>query len=117
METAVEEDVIRFVDALLKKYNPCQKEGNKCVAGSPIPCCNRTLYKRDDPKDVRCLYIGESGCTHPNLHCKIWLCKTAMRTMDPEVLKVFFLIESIAKVFGLTKRPYLGQPYVHHQIF
>lgn len=116
-EKAVEDILTELADALITKYNPCLREGNKCRAGSPIPCCNRTLYKRDDPSDVRCKYIGENGCEFPNLHCKIWMCKTAMKGMDPKCLQAFYLVESLAKLFGLDKRPHLGERYVNHHLF
>jgi hypothetical protein len=81
-----------------------------------IPCCNRTKYKRDDPQDTRCKYLN-AGCEYPNLHCKIWMCKTVMKMMDPKLLQAFYLIESLAKLFDFDKCPHLGEKYVNHHIF
>lgn len=105
------EELNNRIDALIRLYDPCCLCGHSCLVSEKNPCCFNTRFKREDPNDIRCLYLGENGCTYPNLECRIWFCDTAIKAMNPECLRGVIEIEAEAKRLGLISPPYIGDHY------
>ena len=102
----------KLTDLTIEHFNPCKKEKDKCLCPIPYYCCVRTNFKRADLKDKRCLYLTDiGGCLKPNLGCKIFLCRTVLEKTDKDCIEILKAIETIAKKFGFTEHPYLGERY------
>lgn len=102
---ALHQKLVETADLLLYYYNPCLMEhgGASCLRGEPIPCCsNRTRFKRDDPDDLKCRFLGLNGCEFINIECKIWLCEEAQEQAAPLLRFALGQLFEIAKAFGLT---------------
>lgn len=101
----LEQKLIELSDVFLKKYNPCQINGNSCLAGKDNPCCKKTRFGSP------CPFMQKGICMNPNLECKVWFCETAIKAMDKECYKAFIEIERISKQYKLINPPYLGDPH------
>jgi hypothetical protein len=102
-------------DLIIKHYNPCHREGNRCLTGTDAFCCHRTAFKRKDYDDDRCLHLDDfnNSCHNPNLKCKAWLCRTAMELeSNKDCTEILKAVELIAKKFKFVEHPFLGERYV-----
>lgn len=100
------EKISDIADGLMLHYNPCEMEGSSCKVGDPNPCCKHTRFGTNG-----CPFWHDA-CTFRNVECKIWFCGTAVTDMDEKCLMAFKLLEQLALLFDLTKRPLIGEPYV-----
>lgn len=105
------EKLCDLADDIMYYYNPCKIENGKCLLDEF--CCSRTRFKRQDGKED-CHFLKD-GCTFKNLKCKLWFCETAIKNMSQECLEIFKNLENIAKLHGLTRKPFLGESYVGRQ--
>jgi len=101
------EKLCDVADAILFYYNPCQLNGSKCLQGDASYCC--LFYPREH--NGECKFLKEDGCHFRNIKCKTWLCETAIRK-NPECVEALKVLESLAKMYGLARRPFLGERYV-----
>lgn len=106
------DELIQAAQEFNRKHDPCALRGGSCRVALKNPCCYNTRFKREDPNDLRCLYLGPHGCEHSNLECMIWFCATAICKMSPEQLQELKQLEDTAKRQGLIGPPYLGEHYV-----
>jgi hypothetical protein len=73
-------------DRLMKKYDPCKMNGDRCL-GLNYPCCfNTNNGTCPDLKDG-------TICTRPNIKCKVSFCETAMGAMSDECFEAFKELE------------------------
>lgn len=103
--------LFNMTDLVLKYYDPCQNANNGCLVNrEKNPCCiSGTVFS--NPRSGPCPYLNDGECGHPNVSCKIWLCETAMKNVDPACVELLKNIERIAIQFGWMDKPYLGEPY------
>lgn len=99
---ALHQKLCETADLLLLYHNPCWMRGGACLRGNPNPCCVRTRFKRWNPEDRECYWLGEHGCTFPNIECKAWLCEAALQEAPQELLAGLKALEDIAKRYELT---------------
>ena len=100
------QELYERTENVLKKYNPCKREGSKCLGGNPTPCCLSNYTLKD------CGYLTDKGCICTPLKCKTWLCNTALRQIDKEGIDELKMIETIGKQHGFLEDPYIGGSYV-----
>jgi len=104
--------LLERINAVIAEYDPCKIDGHSCLASKDNPCCFNTAYKREDPSDIRCLYLAEDGhCLNVNLECKVWFCDTCVKAMPKECLDKVLAIESECKLLHLISRPFIGDNY------
>ena len=102
----MEQQLKEITREIIKQYNPCHREGSKCLVGNPVPCCEQEFTKKV------CEQKTSTGCSDIPLECSTWLCRTALSQIDPDCLKLLKEIEMIGKHYGFIKRPFLGERYV-----
>lgn len=93
---------------LLARYDPCGLNGSACKVGDPIPCClGSTSFGHGD-----CPFLAPGGpCQFENAACRLWLCRTALDSTDPKCVEALKHLEQVGYLFGLCRRPLIGQPY------
>lgn len=116
MTPSLHDDLLARYERLVAVHNPCRREGGTCLVPNLPTCCIHTRFKRDDG-DLRCPYLGPSGCQNENLECKLWFCRSCLEVMDPEVKRILYSLEAEAKAAGLIGRPYLGERYIDYDRF
>jgi len=99
--TELEQKLCELANLLIEEFNPCQIKDGGCLVSVDNPCCKISRFGSP------CPYM-QNKCKNPNLECKIWFCGTSIKNMDSKCLESFKSLESIAKQFNLTKRPFLG---------
>lgn len=104
--TELEQKVCEIADILMKEYDPCKWNGDACLVGNPSPCCIHTRFGKNG-----CPFSKDRKCIHPNAHCKLWFCYTAVKSMDPKVVEAFTLLERFGNLFGFVGKPFIGQGY------
>ena len=107
------EKLYDLADVLINYYNPCQIKDNACKLVQDIKnddkfCC--MFYSKDGKE--KCVFLKDSGCAFRNIKCKLWLCETAIRGTDIKCIEALKSLESLAKLYDLTRRPHLGEHYV-----
>lgn len=90
-----------LADLVLLYYNPCKAVRGSCLKADPNPCCVRTRFKKMTASN-ECFFLGDDGCTFPNIECKVWLCSVSRKNASQECLTILSQIENIAKSYGLT---------------
>lgn len=95
-----------IADALLKHYNCCDIQGSGCRVKDPNPCC---LMKTHLGKPCP---FWKGYCDFRNSNCKLWLCETACNASDPNCIKGMLLLEQFGEVFGINRKPLIGDSYI-----
>jgi len=105
------QELYERTENVLKKYNPCKREGSKCLVGDPTPCCHSNYTLKD------CGYLTDKGCIFTPLKCKTWLCNTALKHAEKECIDELKAIEELGKQHGFLDAPFLGGHYVGEKEF
>lgn len=100
------EKICDIADGLMSQYDYCGMVGNKCKGGDPNPCCINSQYGHG-----LCPFWNNKKCNFRNAGCKLWICESAIKTTDPKCLESLIILESLAKLHGLVRKPYIGKPY------
>lgn len=111
-----EQELTRLLDqklceigaALLDYYNCCGIDGATCKA---YPEQNLCCYNGGFGRGL-CPYWQDDHCQHLNAGCRLWVCRTAIASTDPKCIEGLKLLEQFAYLFGLTRPPLIGHPYV-----
>ena len=82
----------RVADLVLFRYNPCDRNAEGCLAGED--CCTRL-------DGMVCPWLGETGCTLPNIGCKVAFCAAAKERMEPEVRETFAKLDELARLWDV----------------
>ena len=94
-------------EVLLEYYDCCGMNELSCKLGDPNPCCSEnTVYARG-----LCPHSIDNKCTFRNASCKLWICKTAIKTTDPKCVEALLLLEKFGQLFEIVRRPIIGQRY------
>lgn len=104
------EKLCDIADAVLRYYDPCQLEENKClitddIAEGSCHCCFHYDGK------TGCWLRRDGQCQVRVISCKVWLCDPAQTKADPDCLATLKDIERIAVRYGLVRTPLMGQRY------
>ena len=102
---ALNERLCDLAELVLYQYDPCKKEGSRCLVADPNPCCKYTRFGDKCPH-----WTGK--CNYRNIWCKYWLCNTAVKNTQPECVEVLKHIQEIGKLYGLIGSPFFGEDYI-----
>lgn len=101
----INQKIIEIGQALMSYYDPCQHRNGTCKAGDPNPCCSgHTIFGQGCP-------FWHDRCTFINADCVLWICETAVKSTDPKCVEALQLLERLGHLYGLVRRPLIGEPY------
>jgi len=92
-------------DALMEYYDCCHLDGDHCKAGKNM-CCVNGVYGPG-----LCPHWRDNQCQNPNADCKLWICETAIRSVDERCVKSLILLQHFASLYDLVRTPMIGMPY------
>lgn len=102
----IELKLIEIGRAMMEYYDCCHLDGDSCKAGQPNLCCYHTVFGGD-----LCPHRIDGECANVNSDCTLWLCKTAIQSTDPKCVEGLKLLEQFGMLYGLVRKPLIGQPY------